>query len=41
MKKRICTAMISADGIVKKVWGGNGWKTDEVTNELRNSTAAR
>ena len=37
----LCTAMISPEGTVKKVWRGNGWETDEVMNALRNTTAAR
>ena len=32
----LATALISPDGVVRNIWRGNGWKTDEVLTALRN-----
>lgn len=31
----LATAMIGPDGVVRQIWRGNGWKTDEVLAALR------
>jgi protein SCO1/2 len=31
----LATAIIGRDGVIKKIWRGNGWKVDEVLSELR------
>jgi protein SCO1 len=31
----LCTALIGPDGVVRKMWRGNSWTTDEVLSEVR------
>jgi protein SCO1/2 len=31
----LCTALIGPDGVIRKIWRGNGWTTDEALREVR------
>ena len=37
----LCTVMVSPDGIIRKIWRGNGWEPGEVLDVLQGANAAR
>lgn len=36
----LCTALVDADGVIRSIWRGNVWKTDEVMSALRDLLAS-
>jgi protein SCO1/2 len=35
----LCTALVSPDGVIRRIWRGNGWKPSEVLEAIKNPAA--